>query len=488
MSQKSKKEKKPSDFQQTEDLLEEEILPLKSKLAFGGTTISSAILSGIVFGPITFFYNVKLGLSAELCSLAWVIFIIWNTLNDPLFGFIEDSTKSEKYGRRVPYLRFGAPFYGFLFILCWYPVVNPSNDIALFVNLILVLFLFDTFFTIIGLITYSLPAEMAISSKTRSNLMIFGAIFNGLGILLSFVIPLLLLTGDQSPHLNPLFRPTMVILGITCGLIIFISSYFIKENKYTIMEESMDFLKGLKETFKNKSFLIFEVSNFSFVLARTILTTSVFYYIDYVLKLGGITSIIPIILFFSMVFAFIPVYNKMVKRIGLLKAYIIALTSTGFSFILFFFIGWNFSSAIIGMILLGISFSGYFLMGQMVMAEVIDYDEVRTGKRRETTYSGANALLTKPAVSLAASLFLTIISAFGFNSEISTQTESAQFGIMLGFTIIPAVFILISAIAMNFFPLKGEKWQKEKEKLAKIHKRKEREYLKQLKEKVELSY
>lgn len=443
-------------------------------------------MSGIVFGPITFFYNVKMGLSESLVGIAWIIFMGWNMINDPLFGFIEDSTKSEKYGRRIPYLRFGAPFYGFLFIFCWYPLVNPSNEIALFINFLVVLFLFDTLFTIVGLINYSLPAEMAISSKTRSNLMIFGAVFSGLGILISFVVPILLLTGDPSPTLNPVFRPAMVVTGILCGAILFVSSFFIRENKYTVLEESMGFTEGFKQTFKNKSFLIFEVSNFSFVLARTILTTSVFYYIDYVLVLGGIIALIPIILFFAMVFSFIPVYNKIIERIGLLKTYIIALALTGFSFILFFFLGWNFSSAIVGMILLGASFSGYFLMGQMVMADVIDYDEVLTGKRRETTYSGANALLTKPAVSLAPWLFLTIINFFGFKSEVSVQTSSAQLGIMLGFTIIPAVFILSSAVAMKYFPLKGEKWQKEKEKLARIHREKERNYLRHLKEKDKL--
>jgi GPH family glycoside/pentoside/hexuronide:cation symporter len=300
------------------------------------------------------------------------------------------------------------------------------------------------------------------------------------------VVPILLLTGDASPELNPAFRPAMIVLGLICGTIIFISSFFIKENKYTVMEESMGFIEGLKETFKNKSFLIFEVSNFSFVLARTILTTSVFYYIDYVLVLGGIMALIPIILFFAMVFAFIPVYNKLIEKIGLLKSYILALALTGISFILFFFIGWNFSSAILEMILLGMSFSGYFLMGQMVMADVIDYDEVLTGKRRETTYSGANALLTKPAVSLAPWLFLTIINAFGFKSQISDQTSSAQFGIMIGFTIIPAIFILFSAVAMKYFPLKGKEWQEEKKKLAKIHREKERNYLRHLKEKGEL--
>ena len=135
------------------------------------------------------------------------------------------------------------------------------------------------------------------------------------------------------------------------------------------------------------------------------------------------------------------------------------------------------------MMLLGIGFSGYLIMGQMVIADVIDYDEVLTSKRRETTYAGVNALITKPAISIAPWIFLSIIEFYGFKSQATGQTYSAQFGIMLGFTIIPAIFILISAFAMKYFPLGGSEWKKEKEKLAKIHKEKEEAYLKYLKEK-----
>ncbi len=467
----------------TQESIFEEILPTKSKFAFGGAEIASGIMSGIVYGPITFFYNVKLGLSGTLISLAWMIFLVWNTINDPLFGFLEDRTKSVKYGRRVPYLRFGAPIYAILFIICWFPLVNLNDQWALFWNFLIILFLFDTLYTIIGLITYSLPAEMAITQKARSNLMVYGAFFSGLGLLLSFVIPILLLTGNASPELNPAFQPTMIIVGIICGIVLFVSSYYIKENKYTQIEDSLGLIDGVKETFKNKSFLIFEVSNFSFLLAQTILTTAVFYYIDYVLGLSGLLSLIPILIFFAMIFAFIPVYGKLVKRYELKRVFIFGLSITGFSFIVFFFIGWVFATAIVGMILLGISFSGYFLMGQMVIADVIDKDEVLTGKRRETTYSGANALLTKPAVSIAPWIFLSVIEYYGFKSQATGQTASAQFGIMLAFTIIPAIFILVSALAMKFFPLGGSEWKKEKENLGIVHKKKEEDYLKYLKEK-----
>ncbi|MBD3339863.1 MAG: MFS transporter [Candidatus Lokiarchaeota archaeon] len=470
-----------NEISETKKELLKESLPFKSKLSFGSITAANVIMSQVAFAAITFYYNVKLGVPEEWIALAWIIFAAWNAINDPLFGFIEDRTKSKKYGRRIPYLRFGSPIYGFLFILCWFPFLT-QNVLALFINLILILFAFDTIYTITGLITYSLPAEMAISSKTRANLMVYGSIFSSLGFLVAFLLPVVLLTGDNTTEISPAFLITMVIIGISCATVIFIGSFYINENKYTQLEEPLGMLEGLKETFKNKPFLIFEVSNFSFLLAQTILTSAVFYYINFVLGLSGLLSMVPLLIFFLMVFAFTPVYSKMVGKYGLKKMYIVSFLISGVGFILLFFLGWTFFTALIALLFIGIGFSGIFLTSQAVFAECIDFDEVRTEKRRETTYSGVNALITKPAISIANFLFLLVISSFGFQRAAQTQSPSAQLGIMIGFTIIPAIFIIISALVVKFFPLYGPEWEEKKVELKKIHERKEKEYISNLKE------
>jgi GPH family glycoside/pentoside/hexuronide:cation symporter len=371
-------------------------LPLKSKLAYGGLGAGISLPSQIAFSAITFFYNVKLGLSPELIGIAWMIFSIWNAVNDPLFGFIGDRTKSEKYGRRIPYIRFGAPIYGIIFILCWFPLVDTNNQVALFFNFIIALFAFDTIFTILGLINFTLPAEMAMTAKERANLLVYGNILNSIGLLISFILPIILLTGNESPIDDSAFLITMIFVGIISAIILFVSSFYLKENKYTQMEAPLPVVKGIVETFKNKPFLIFEVSNFSFTLAQTILTTAIFYYIDYVLVISGFLASIPLMLVFLVIFAFLIVFNKFVVRYGVKKTFIFSILWTGLSFVILFFLGWILATALIGFILIGIGMSGYMLTNQVLIADVVDYDETRTGKRRETTYSGINALLTKP--------------------------------------------------------------------------------------------
>jgi len=249
------------------------------------------------------------------------------------------------------------------------------------------------------------------------------------------------------------------------------------------MEDTLPLINGIKETFKNKPFLIFEVSNFSFTIALTILTTAIFYYGQYVLTVTGIIATIPLIVVFIMIFAFLVIFNKIIGKYGVKKTFILSLMWTGLSFILTFFIGWTLNLAIIGFILIGIGISGYMLTNQVVVADIVDYDEVRTGKRRETTYSGINALLTKPAISLANWLFLLIITSFGFDSEQQTQEFPAQLGIMMGFALIPSIFLILGALVMFFYPLDGPHWLSQKAEIIKIHEKKELEYLKYLKSK-----
>jgi GPH family glycoside/pentoside/hexuronide:cation symporter len=450
-------------------------LPLKSKIAYGGFGAGLSLPSQITFSAITFFYNAILGLSAELTGIAWLIFSFWNAINDPLFGFIEDHTKSEKYGRRIPYIRFGAPLYGLAFIFCWIPFVSLTSQLALCFNLIVVLFVFDTLFTILGLINYTLPAEMAISAKQRSNLLIYSSILSSISILLSFIISLTLLRVNESSFNPSLFLFAMIIVAIISSLIIFVSSFYLKENKYTQLEDTLPVLTAVIETFKNKPFMVFEVANFSFTIAQTILTTAIFYYVNYVLALAGFLNTLPLILVFMMIFIFIFLFNKLIGKYGVKKTFISSLVITGLSFLLVFFIGWTLGLAIIGFILIGIGISGYMLSNQVVIADIVDYDEIRTGKRRETTYSGINALITKPAISIANWMFLTIIDGFGFNKD--AITFNAQVGIMIGFSLIPSIFLIFGALVMFYYKLDGPKWLSQKEEIMKIHEEKERNYL-----------
>jgi len=175
-----------------------------------------------------------------------------------------------------------------------------------------------------------------------------------------------------------------------------------------------------------------------------------------------------------------------VKQYGLKKVYIFGLIWGGTGFVIFSFLGQDFTSAIIMFIIVGAGFSAVLVTAQAIFADCIDYDETQTGKRRETTYSGVNALLSnKPAISIANALFLWVIQRFGYveptEGEIYIPPESVKWGIMVGVALLPGIFMLITGLIMKKYPLEGKEWKKTKRELEKLHLKKERKYLEYVK-------
>ena len=93
-------------------------LSLGYKIQWGVAALGTSFVSGTYGALLPIFYQDYLGLTARWIAIASTIYAIWNAINDPLFGYITDSTKS-RHGRRIPYMRFTAPFLALTFILVW---------------------------------------------------------------------------------------------------------------------------------------------------------------------------------------------------------------------------------------------------------------------------------------------------------------------------------------------------------------------------------
>jgi GPH family glycoside/pentoside/hexuronide:cation symporter len=463
-----------------------ETSPQAVKLTFGYKTIwgiaalGTSLISGVFGALLPIFYQDYLGLSARWIALASAIYAVWNALNDPIFGYISDSTRSKR-GRRIPYMRYTAPFLAATFVLVWL-APQHAGDFTLFLWMLVSMVLYDGCYTIIGLVYSALLPEVTESDTQRNHLQISSSLFGLLGTLLGFVIPDLFRpkTGTM-PSFFPL-QIAMVVVGVTGMLLIIATTLKVKERlEFTQLDKPLKLIDQIKYTFTSKSFLILVSQNFMSILVSSLVTGSIFYLADYVLKMN---TILLLAFIFIPLIGGVPVTNLIRKKLGLVQAQQLLLLIAGVGLVLIAVV----PTALIPvcLVLVGFGLSGPQTLTNILFAEVADEDELRSGVRREGAFFGINAMITKPAQSLAIAIPPFILEAAHFVSREANQDvvflnqpASAIFGIKVFIGLIPGIAMLLGALILFWFPLRGARLEKMQHKLLELHAQKKIEYDKQ---------
>ena len=465
--------------------------------ANAGTGLLCAFAEGAAFQYL--FVN-KLGLNETLNMVVWIIFGIWNAVNDPIYGFLADRTHS-KLGRRIPWIRYGAPIMAVIYALMWLPALE-GNGVAqwlLFLQELIGLFLYDILYTAIASAIYVMPYEMAVTNKARNKIFLFNILFS----LINFGAPMILNSQLDKliEHNANIFPLIMAGMGLVCGAIVFVSTFFYKENGYIVEEKQPKFLEGLKMCLKNKSFLLFEVVSWTVIFAQSALMVGLTYVsgmwaIDGAPNgwIGGNSIMVLYGALIVGVVLGIVFFNFTRNKLGLRTEMLILTGCMGSGCLLGAFLGQYFIVCVLTFFLCGIGLAGGLYLVPMVNGDVIDKDEVDNGSRREGVYAGINSLITKPAGSIATALFPLMISTFfGFNKDLKTivtndtgkvvevinyadQSMQAKNGLFVCWFLITGILLVLSFIAMWFYPLHGKEWDKKKIELSEQHLKKQQEY------------
>lgn len=459
----------------TTSALQEERVPLASRIWISLADASVAILQSLVAaGALTYYFVNIRGLSLEYTGIVWLLFGIWNAVNDPLFGYISDRTKSA-LGRRIPYIRFGTPIFIISFILFWLDLPGVESQLGLFLQMLLVLFVYDTLYTAIATSLYIMPYEVAISNKARSSIFVWKIIF----MVFTIVVPVAI-EGTIKPEVGDLagisfFRWFMVLFAVAMGVIIFASTFFYKEKHYTQEAEQFGFVRAFIECFTNRSFVVFEVLSFTIIFVQTALMQGLWYYFDEIDVSRTPLYIALAVGIIGGVFLWINRREPWGVKLST-RLFSLAFAVGCFVIVL---LGQNTVAATLAFFLFGIGFAGGMYLIPLMNGDVVDMDEERTGLRREGMYAGINSFITKPAISIAQWVMLTIMAAWGYDQTLGKglQSASAETGILMGWALVPGILLFISFLALHWYPLDGPEWLGIKAKLAEIHKEKERKYL-----------
>lgn len=359
---------------------------------------------------------------------------IIEAFDDPLIGYWSDTFRS-RWGRRLPFMLYGSPLLALTFFLLWVPPVGHEslwNALWLFVVL-------EAFFlanTVVGGPYEALLPEVARSSQERVSLsalkVYFGAagagtVFLAGGVLVSragfgtmgAVMALLALVSRLAPVAALWGGPPAVEQPARPG-----------------------FAYALRETFRNDQFLAYIPAFVLFTAAQTMLTQLFPYFVDVVLRdvaidlpfttqrledTGEKVSFVTA-LFFVPLLASVALMSRVARLKGKRWTYSAAMLATGLGFPFMFFVGFipGVPNLVETFFLLALAapLAALFVFPNAILADITDYDERRTGMRREAIYYGTQATLQKAGLGLAAGLFAALLALFG-------QTAGDPLGIRL---------------------------------------------------------
>ena len=444
-------------------------LNLSYKVVWGIAALGTSLISGTYGALLPIFYQDYLGLSASWIATASAIYAIWNAINDPLFGYITDNSRL-KGGRRIPYMRYTAPFLAFTFILVWF-APQGLGDRTLFFWMLGTMLLYDTCYTIIGLVYSALLPEVTESDSERNGLQISASLFGLLGMILGFLIPDFFRPKGGEVSFLPL-QVSMIVIGAFSALMIVITTLRVKERpEFTRVDKPIPLGDAIKYTFTSKAFLILVSANFMSILMSALVVGMLFYLADYVLQMN--TMIILVAVFVPLIIG-VPITTLIRRRLGVVGAQQLLLVIAGVGLILLVVVPNS-------LILLCLAAAGFGLSGpqtltNVLFAQVADEDELRSGVRREGAFFGVNALITKPAQSVSLALIPFVLEATKFVTREANQGEiflnqpaEALFGIKALIGLIPGIAMLLGAIILRWYPLRGKYLQQMQADVLALH-------------------
>jgi GPH family glycoside/pentoside/hexuronide:cation symporter len=434
----------------------------KDKIIWGFANFGTSIISGVYGTTLVFFYYEFLGLDPFFIAVSAWLYAIWNALNDPIFGYLSDKTRSKK-GRRIPYMKFTAPFLGLTFVVLWF-VPLTFDQLSIFIWMLVLMLLYDTAYTIIGLVYSALLPELSEDDAVRGSFQKSSSLFYLLGTILGFFLPDLVLPALGSTNLT-LFYVSMILVAIIGVFFIMMTSFRFKERlEFVHVDKPLKLWPAIKYTFKSKSFLILTAANFMSIFFQQMILSYMIFTARHVLHMNVIFPLIA--LFLGLVLG-VFLATILAKKLGVVQANQLFLIIGGISLIISTFL----PDIVLFpcLFLAGIGLSGPLVLTNILFAQVADEDETKTGVRREAAFFGTNAMITKPAQSVAIGIGPTLLALAGFISGQTAQVASAVFMIKSLIGLYPGIASLVGAFLLIWYPLKKSYLKQIQEKVLTMH-------------------
>ena len=413
-------------------------VPMSQKVAFG-----IGMFANQMFPAILGIFMVVLVEDLKFTGLMWgLIYLfprLFDAISDPIMGFISDNTKS-KWGRRKQYVLFGGILMGVSYVFMWQ--LFKENTVRYnfwYFFLWSIIFYLVTFFSVPYV---AMGYEMSDDFHERTNIM---AIAQWIGQWAWVIAPwfwIIMYDPDWFPSADVAARKLAVWVAVPWIICAIVPALFIK-SKSTLNEDyeplsiknissSLDkIFSSFIEAFKIKEFRKLCLSTFFIYNAFMAVSSLTFFVIVYKLFNGdadatGIwVSLFGCLGALGTTFIVIPIVAWLSRKTGKKKAFMICQTisTLGYGMMYFLFVPGKPWMYIIALPFFSFGIGSLFTIMMSMTADVIDIDELNSGKRREGIFGAIYWWMVKVGYAIAGAFSGVIIWLVGFESGVSAEEQ-----------------------------------------------------------------
>lgn len=441
-----------------------ERLSFWTKIAYAIGDLSNSVGPGtIVPFWYLFFLTDVAHLDPALAGITVLVGGVWDAINDPLVGLISDRTRT-RWGRRRPYLLFGALPYGVTFALMW--IVPPiQNQMLLCLYFALIYILFDTAFTLVSCPFFALTPELTLDHDERTSLTVYRmsiSIVTGLLAAIGFA-----LVFDATPDK----RTAFLVMGLICGAVfvptILVAFFGTRERAEFQIEPPPRPLEGLWFVVHNREWWYTLGMRLMSWIPVDIASAVFVYYLIYWIRMDEMgASLVQAVILTSAALC-LPLVSWMSRRWEKKSAFIVTIASWAVVMVGLLFVPQGAAAlAYVIAVLVGPGVAAAHVLPTAMGADTLEVDELASGKRQEGVYAGFEVFIRKLSTKLVLATFGPILAWTGYVENAAQQTPQALTAIRIMIGVVPAI-ILFGAVAVAWvYPLTRSRHQEIRVKLA----------------------